>query len=482
MGRARKGWVRLKGSTWYVGLTLRSGRSFERQVPAPSDGLPIDANYLALVRSELVREYISGAWDPEAPEPSAAPASPVPEIPTFISFVRRFAGSRSYESAAKDRRRVECYLADCPLAELPVPELRSNHGPLLVNHLRALPSRRGGKLGASAVRSIFDVCQRALDEAVEDGLLSVNPFRSPRSRNALPEKEHKDPGALARWCYSRRDVERLIADPRVGPDRRVLYALLFLTGMRPGELGALRFGDWDRSVSPLTRITIAVAVKSVSKAEGKTKTRAIKQVPVHPTLAAILGDWEARGWEEHMGRAPRPGDYVVPSTRGRRKGQPRNGSTTTRTFHADCEALGLPSLHLYCARHTFITLTQEDDGDGMVLRWITHAPPKTAYDGYTRQNWKSLCRELIKLQIALLASTDVAEASIGPEATAPTAADTLADSLDRSADLAANAVEQAPTGGSTEESNLPRGAKGTVATSFEDWARHQTRSCFRRAP
>jgi len=111
MGRARKGWVRLKGGTWYVGLTLRSGRSFERQVPAPSDGLPIDANYLALVRSELVR-------------------------------------------------------------------------------------------------SIFDVCQRALDEAVEDGLLSVNPFRSPRSRNALPEKEHKDPGALARWCYSRRDVER----------------------------------------------------------------------------------------------------------------------------------------------------------------------------------------------------------------------------------------------------------------------------------
>ena len=51
--------------------------------------------------------------------------------------------------------------------------------------------------------------------------------------------------------------------------------------------------------------------------------------------------------------------------------------------------------------------------------------------------------------------------------------------LDPRGTSSSSAAEQASSCGSTEESNLPRDAKGTVATSFEDWARHQIRSCFR---
>lgn len=474
MGRKRTGWTREKEGTWYVGLTLRSGKPYERPVPAPPDGLPVDDNYLALVRSGLVRAYDAGEWDPEAP---VMPAAEEPADPTFVEHLRSFTDSRTYESAAKDRRRVATYLAASPIANVHVRALKPTHALALIAFLRGLPSRRGGTLGASAVRSIFDVCQRALDTAVMLELLPSNPFRLRPVRADLPRRSHKDPKARKGWWFRREEVEKLISDPRIEADRRTLYALVFLTGMRFGELAALRFGDWDRSARPLTRITVALALKSVSKTEGPTKTTAEKQVPVHPVLEATLADWFAWGWARYMGRAPTADDYVMPSARGRRKGRPRNGSTTNRTFREDCVTVGLRSRHMYCARHTFITLTQEDGGDGTILRWITHAPPSTAYDGYSREQWGRLCRELGKLQITLGEGSTTDESDGAAHQDPRT--NTLEDTLECSAALAANTVEQGVSGGSTEESNLPRGAEGTVATSFEDWARHQTRSCFR---
>jgi hypothetical protein len=34
------------------------------------------------------------------------------------------------------------------------------------------------------------------------------------------------------------------------------------------------------------------------------------------------------------------------------------------------------------------------------LRWITHAPPRTAHDGYTRADWGRLCAEISKLKLS----------------------------------------------------------------------------------
>jgi integrase len=452
MGRRRTGWTREKDGIFYVGLTLRSGKSYEKPVPAPPDGLPIDDNYLGLVCAKLVRAYESGSWDPEAPE---EPVAAVPENPAFAEHLRRFTGSRTYESAEKDRRRVEVYLAASPVAAVPVRELKPAHALTLITFLQGLPSRRGGKLGASAVRSIFDVCLRALDVAVMHELLPSNPFRLGPVRAELPRKRHKDPKARRGWWFRREEVEQLLCDPRIEADRRVMYAVLFLTGMRFGELAALRFGDWDRAARPFTRITVSLAIKSVSKTEGATKTEAEKQVPVHPALEGALVEWFERGWARYMGRAPTAEDYVIPSVRGRRKGAPRNSSTANRTFRDDCVTLGLRSRHMYCARHTFITLTQEDGGDGTVLRWITHAPPSTAYDGYSREQWGRLCRELGKLQI----TGRTKESPTPGEATRGEAAeDTLEDTLDLGEAPARNPSNQGTSGGSTEESNLPRDA------------------------
>lgn len=50
----------------------------------------------------------------------------------------------------------------------------------------------------------------------------------------------------------------------------------------------------------------------------------------------------------------------------------------------DCERLGIVHRHQHATRHKFITHVQDDGGDGQVIRWITQAPPRTAFDSDTR--------------------------------------------------------------------------------------------------
>jgi integrase len=389
MSRTRKGTIRLRGGVWYVGLRLRSGKWYERPVPKPSDGGEINEAWANVVRTNMVHAYNAGTWDPEQVEP---------ESMSVLDHARRWAKDLAYESAPKDRRRIELYVAPSPIAHLDLTELRPKAVISWIRWLKELPSARGGKLSTSAVRNAFDVLQRALNAAVVDEILVQNPCQL--ARKSLPPKRDKNPNAREGWIFTREEIERLISDERIKPDRRVQYAILFLTGMRFGEYAALRWRDYDRTMTPLGRITVSRAIKSVSKAEGRTKTEAIKRIPVHPTLATILAEWHLSGWAEAFGRPPREDDYVLPSVRGRHKGQPRNSSASNRAFKSDQARLGMErERHQHVARHSFISLAQDDGADDRALKWITHPPPATAFDNYNRGPWRRLCEEIVKFRI-----------------------------------------------------------------------------------
>ena len=68
--------------------------------------------------------------------------------------------------------------------------------------------------------------------------IALTPCRLPRK--ALPLLMDKDPTARAGWSFSHADVEQILVDGRIPHDRRILYAILFLTGSRFGEAVALR--------------------------------------------------------------------------------------------------------------------------------------------------------------------------------------------------------------------------------------------------
>jgi hypothetical protein len=223
-------------------------------------------------------------------------------------------------------------------------------------------------------------------------MISTNPLKL--VRGDLPRLEDKDPAERATWIYTWDEIAKLVHDTKLPADRRVLNALRFGTGERISEIAVLRVRDWDRTAKPLTCINVGRARKSVSRREGGTKTGAIKPCPLVPVVATMLADWIDRGWEEHFGRKPKSDDFIVPT----RMFHPRHENNSNRQFKGDCERVGVRVLSQHKARHAFISLAQRDGGDPQVLRWITHAPPRSAFDGYSRAPWERLCQEISKLR------------------------------------------------------------------------------------
>ena len=85
--------------------------------------------------------------------------------------------------------------------------------------------------------------------------------------------------------FTEAEVEQLISTPVIAVHRRVAYALEFLTGLRTGQVSALRWGDYEPDMKPLGRLVSALSYDSKRKLVKATKTGVTHEVPVHPTLA-----------------------------------------------------------------------------------------------------------------------------------------------------------------------------------------------------
>jgi len=413
MAPPRRGSAFEKRGVVLVQVRLRAGagkKFWSARCPPRADGVAVDLVHARSVAADLQRLYDAGKWDPLAP--TAAPGTPDAAavalnpgaVPTVAEFALAWIAKQTYESQPKDQMLFERHLRPSALGSLPVSDVRPRHVVAYITWLKSRASQRGGTLAPRTVRNVYDAVRRALDAAVVSELLTSNPCAALHGH--LPEIVDKDPEARDTWFCTRAEVFALMTDPRVNDARRVVYAVEFLTGCRPGELAALRWRDWDRAMRPLTRLTIGRAVKSVSKKIGSTKTGARKRAPVHPFLERVLDAWWREGWRELMGRAPTLDDLLVPN----QDGQPRSNQRANVLWKRDLVKLGLRERHHYCTRHTFISQTQDDGADGQILKWMTHAPPSSAFDGYTRTQWSRLCQELSKLRVGDATAEDTTEA------------------------------------------------------------------------
>lgn len=186
---------------------------------------------------------------------------------------------------------------------------------------------------------------------------------------------------------------------------------MLLGGLRPGEVSAVRWRHYDANVEPLGKLTVAKAYNTRKHNEKGTKTNAVRHVPVHPTLAAMLAEWKLSGWAAMMGRAPEPDDLLVPlppddaESRRSRKGEAYRGHDYAgkRWRNVDLKLLGGREREMYAMKSTFITLAIEDGANPEILEHrVTHAKAKrSAFDGYDRgAHWDATCREVAKLRLA----------------------------------------------------------------------------------
>lgn len=265
--------------------------------------------------------------------------------------------------------------------------------------------REGDKLANQTVINTWStVCCLFRDAAAIDELIPVSPCLGVRGVfGVLPNRADKRP---SEGEYTLAEIVTLITDPRIPEDRRTIYALDFLSGVRRGESSAMRICDWNREQTPITEITVSRAFSSKVQKIKATKTEVARSVPVHPVLAGMLDAWIADGWKRHNGREPVAGDLMFPNARG----ECRRTSKAGERFRADCALVGVPARNQHRTRHTFITIALEagKGPDGRIdrdhadaVKSMTHR--KRGADAFDRYNHASLylarCSAVLKIKL-----------------------------------------------------------------------------------
>jgi integrase len=248
--------------------------------------------------------------------------------------------------------------------------------------------RTEGKLAPRTIHHVYGTLRTLFRDARVEELVDTSPCVLTKAQ--LGKNEDKDPEWRAGALFTREELEALISRDDIPWDRRVLYALQGVAGLRHGEAAGLRWRHLDVKARPLGRLLVA---HSYDKAG--TKTQRSRVVPAHVTLAAMLAEWKLRGWVELMGRVPEADDLIVPS----REGAIRSRHHSRNKLIDDLARLGLRHRRGHDLRRTFITLARVDGARKDILEAVTHGPRGNIMDVYTTLPWASLCEEVAKLRV-----------------------------------------------------------------------------------
>lgn len=244
---------------------------------------------------------------------------------------------------------------------------------------------------AGATRNrILSVLSELYVHLIEEGLVRINPLRDVVRCNSYPEKP--------RSALPTEEIKKLFPSCRaelkqIWRTQKYICAFLILrdTGLRPGELSALKWRDWNPEIKffPILR-----AIESGSKKEKGTKTGATKP--------AIITDQTADEIEVLRKKVkPKPEDYIFCN----KHGVPYGTHRLSWNFHKAVERAGInrPELTPYWLRHTFNTRCLESMSDDLVKHLMGHNTDDMMRR-YRHADAESLAREAVKIRDQVNAS------------------------------------------------------------------------------
>ncbi|MEW6047865.1 MAG: tyrosine-type recombinase/integrase [Bacillota bacterium] len=225
-------------------------------------------------------------------------------------------------------------------------------GKLLPMHLQSFYSkalregRLDGKGGLSprSVQLIHRILHEALDHAVKWQLVPRNvadAVEAPRPRR--PEMKALDPAG----------VRALLKAAEGHPDEVLIHLAIF-TGLRRGELLALRWEDVDleRRVLHVRQALTKLQGKIVFQEPKSHKSR--RTVALAPGTVALLRAHKRRQAENRLRLGAEYHDRGLVFCR--ENGEPLDPSTITHRFAALAKRAGFPGLRFHDLRHTHATL------------------------------------------------------------------------------------------------------------------------------
>jgi integrase len=212
-----------------------------------------------------------------------------------------------------------------------------------------------------SIDHIHDVLSAVLRTAVKWGHMEDNPARGvdlPKLRTVRPK-----------WALTTAQAAALLeALPLLA---RTMVGLAILSGLRRGEVFALRWRDVDETARVLT---VREAVYDGRFSTPKTEAGA-RQVPLSATALGLVKAW-------HGGRTMEPGELMF-STRSGAPIAPNN--VLRRAVFPACDRLGLPRATWLTFRRTYSSWSHEKGVPGKVLAQLMgHAHVDTTLNVYTQ--------------------------------------------------------------------------------------------------
>jgi integrase len=245
-------------------------------------------------------------------------------------------------------------------------------------------------LAGATKNRILSVLSELYVHLIEEDKLKINPVHDVVRCNSYPEKPRSAlPTAEVKALFPVDHIEL----KRIWRTQKYVCAFLILrdTGLRPGELIALKWQDWDSSIKffPILR-----AIESGSKTEKTTKTGATKP--------AIISDEAAAEIERLRKKVkPKPEDYIFAN----KYGVPYSTGRLSSNFRQAVERAGLnrPELTPYWLRHTFNTRSLESMDSKLVQHLMGHNTLDMTRR-YRHADAESLARTAVKIRNEVNAS------------------------------------------------------------------------------
>src|SRR6266536_6069956 len=206
---------------------------------------------------------------------------------------------------------------------------------------RARPGHNCRPLSGSTVRKMHYVISAALEQAVRWRHLGVNPA----ALAIAPSANHTEPDPP-----SAKEAAAVISAAWRDPDWGLLLWVIMITGMRRGEISALRWRHIDFATATLLVQRANAQPKSGVK-EKQTKTRQQRRIAIDPQTAALLLEHRER-WEQRralLGIAFRDDLFVfspVPDASA-----PYGPRSLSHRYRRLAIKLGLRSTRLHSLRH-----------------------------------------------------------------------------------------------------------------------------------